>query len=351
MEAETPVAFDGAPRIVIWEMTRACSLACRHCRAEAIPARHPDELATDEAFALVDQVAECGAPLFILTGGDPLMRNDLFDIVAYAVQRGLPVAVSPSATGRLTANAIRRLAAAGCRTISLSLDAPDADTHDAFRGVKGSFLRTLAAADDAREYGVRVQVNTTLARHDVHLLREFVPLLHEVGAAAWSVFALIPVGRAAVGDMLTADELEAALLELHDIASRLSIPVKTTEAPQYRRIRIQRADAGGEPRASWRPGIGDGRGFVFVSHVGDVQPSGFFPTYTAGNVRQRRLLDLYRNYPAMRRLRRPETFEGKCGRCEFRNVCGGSRARAAALTGNPFASDPGCPYLPLDMRS
>lgn len=351
MNATLPT-YDDAPRIVIWETTRACALACRHCRATAIPRRNADELSTQEAFELVDAVRACGDPIFILTGGDPFMRDDLEQIVGYAAHHGLRVAVSPSATGRLRPERLRALAAAGCSRISLSIDAPDAAAHDGFRGVRGSFERTLRGIADARNVGLEVQINTTISRFNAHRIGAMGKLLQRLEIALWSVFFLVPVGRAVAADVLSADETEAAFAELHRVAARVPFPVKTTEAPHYRRFLMQHATPGtphhqrtagdAPPRFA---GIGDGRGFVFVSHVGEICPSGFLPL-VVGNVRAAGLLDVYRDHPTMRRLRDPDSFGGKCGVCQFRNVCGGSRARAYTMTGDPFAAEPTCAYIP-----
>lgn len=349
--------YSDAPRIVIWEMTRACALACRHCRAEAIPRRNPSELSTSEAFALVDAVRECGKPIFVLTGGDPLMRDDIYKIAEYATHRGLRVAVSPSATGRLTQTAVERLVRAGCKRISLSIDAPDAEAHDRFRGVVGSFQRTISAAQTVRELGLELQVNTTLSRFNNDRIAEMAFLVEMLGATLWSLFFLIPVGRGKEADMLDARETEDAFRQIFKIAQNVPFVVKTTEAPHYRRYVAQREasmPARERPKhntAPWMefPAIGDGKGFVFISHTGDICPSGFLP-YGVGNVRTDNLLEVYREDPVMRRLRSPETFGGKCGVCEFRRVCGGSRSRAFAITGDPFEADPACAYVPAALR-
>jgi len=342
--------YDRAPRIVIWETTRACALACRHCRAEARPKRDRLELSTAEAFSLIDQVAAFGKPLFILTGGDPMMRDDLYEIVEYGCAHGLPVSISPSATGRLTDEAIRRLALAGVRRIALSLDAPEAAEHDAFRGVRGSYARTLRAVAAARENGIGVQMNTTLSRVNVHRIEAFADLLAGLDVAMWSVFFVLPIGRATADMCLSAQESERAFARLAVVAELSSFDVKTTEAPHYRRYSMQHA-TNTLPRERLRfAGIGDGRGFIFVSHRGDVYPSGFLPL-CVGNVRRRPLVEIYRESPALRRLRRPETFGGKCGLCEFQQICGGSRARAYLASGDPFASDPSCAFVSANAAS
>ncbi|HVA38476.1 MAG TPA: TIGR04053 family radical SAM/SPASM domain-containing protein [Candidatus Dormibacteraeota bacterium] len=352
------VTYEDAPRIVIWEMTRACALACKHCRADAIPYRNPGELDTEEAYDLVDAVVDCGRPIFVLTGGDPLMRPDVYSIVEYGTRKGLRMAVSPSATGRLTPVTLAKLSAAGCRRISLSIDGPDAMTHDVFRGVKGSFDRTLAAAKAAVDLGIEVQINTTIARHNYRHIEEMAELLPPLGAVLWSVFFLVPTGRAQREQCLDAAEHEAVFAQLFDIWLRSPFDVKTTEAPHYRRYVTQRlAEMAPEDRpektrgpALRFPAIGDGKGFVFISHLGEVCPSGFLPM-VVGNVRSERLIDVYRDHPVMQRLRRPDTFSGKCGVCEFNRLCGGSRSRAYAFTGDPFAAEPCCSYLPAAVRA
>lgn len=350
-------SYSDAPRIVIWEMTRACALACQHCRAEAIPRRNPAELTTQEAFSLVDAVRECGNPIFVLTGGDPLMRDDIYKIVEYGTYRGLRMAVSPSATGRLTQTALERLARGGCKRISLSIDAPTARMHDEFRGVVGSFKRTLDAAHAARELGLELQINTTVSRFNNAHLPEIAELVESLDAVLWSAFFLVPVGRGQVSQMLDAAETEVAFAELYRISQGASFGVKTTEAPHFRRYVAQKQAAmpprerPANVRQPWSQyaAIGDGKGFVFISHKGEICPSGFLP-YTVGNVRTDNLLKVYRDDPLMQRLRTPDTFGGKCGVCEFRQLCGGSRSRAFAVSGDPFAADQSCAYVPTALK-
>ncbi len=349
--------YDEGPRVIIWEMTRACALACIHCRAKAIPQRDARELSTEEAFGLVDQVAAYGRPIFILTGGDPFMRPDLFEIVEYAAKLGLPIAVSPSGTGRLTKPALERLAAAGCRRMSLSIDGPDAESHDAFRGVKGAFDRTLAAAAHAREAGIGLQINTTIARHNNTRIKEIAALIERIGASVWTAFFLVPTGRAHREDCLDAAGFEAVFAELFDVWKTAPFMVKTTEGPHFRRYVAQHIgtlpfEQQGRMAEQFRyPSIGDGKGFVFVSHTGEICPSGFLPI-VAGNVRHDSLIDVYRSDPTFQRLRDPDRTEGKCGLCDFRQLCGGSRARAYGFTGDPFAAEPCCGYQsPEYLRS
>lgn len=338
------------PRVVIWEMTRACALACQHCRARAIPHRNAGELTTEEAFAFIDALARGGPCVFVLTGGDPFMRPDLFEIVAYAAARDLHVAVSPSGTGRLRPEALAKLYDAGCKRISLSIDGPTAQTHDAFRGVKGTFDRTVAAAHNARKAGIAVQVNTTIARHNHNQLRDMPAVLEEIDADVWTAFFLVPTGRAKIEDGLDDEATERAFGVLFDIwKSKPPFAIRTTEAPHFRRYVAQHIayiPAGERPvdAAYYRaPAIGDGKGFAFVSHVGDICPSGFLEL-TCGNVREDDLLEVYRTDPTFQRLRDPDLFNGKCGVCTYRYLCGGSRARAYGYTRDPFGPDPSCTY-------
>lgn len=344
-------SFDDAPFLVIWEATRACGLACLHCRAEAILKRDPHELTTDEAFAMVDQIASMGKPLFVVTGGDPLMRVDLREVIRHAVAAGLRVAVTPSATALLDGDALAELQLDGISRIALSLDGPDARVHDRFRGVPGTFDRTMAAAGEARRLGLPLQINTTITPHNLALVEEMAALVGDLGAVLWSVFFLVPIGRGKNLGCLDADQFEAVFARLGAVARKAPFDIKTTEAPHYRRWLAQHGLLGkpnvkaGSEGLRVRGGLGDGRGFVFVSHTGDVFPSGFLPV-AAGNLRSATLPDLYRHHPMFTALRDPSGFAGKCGRCEFRFLCGGSRARAWAVTGDWRGSDPACGHQP-----
>lgn len=349
------VDFDRAPFTVAWEITRACALRCFHCRAIAQPRRHPGELTTEEGFRLVDDIAESGAVVLVITGGDPLMRPDVAEFVAYARSRGLRVALSPSATRLVTREALARLQRVGMEMVHVSLDGATPETHDAFRGVRGSFARTAEVLRHVRELGIPLQVGTTVCRRNVDELAAIAEVVGEAGVQMWSVFFLVPTGRAQAADVLSADEHERVLEWLAEFAASAPFSVRTTAAPQYRRVLLQRAArAGGPPApgaarregyptAAW--GVNDGKGFCFVDHLGNVCPSGFLQL-PAGNVRERPLSRIYRESPLFRALRDPSQLKGKCGRCEFRTVCGGSRARAYALTGDPLAADPTCAYEP-----
>lgn len=363
---------DEQPFIVIWEVTRACDLVCQHCRADAIRQRNPAELTTAEGHRLLDDLATFGPPrpLVVLTGGDPFEREDLEDLVAHGTERGLSMSLSPSVTPKLTRPTMMRMRDAGAKAVSLSLDGATAATHDGFRGVGGVFDATFEAARMIRDLGLRLQINTTVTQGTVAELPQVLRQVIDLGASLWSVFFLVPTGRGESLDALDAHETEDVLHWLHE-ASRL-VAIKTTEAPQFRRLVLQRRAATGPPtdtgpllaqlrtdaadlfgpdgaleRHAARPplDVNAGKGFVFVDHVGAVYPSGFLPL-PAGSVRNSPITRIYREAPLLRLLRDPDALGGKCGRCEFRSVCGGSRSRAYATTSDPLATDPSCSYEP-----
>lgn len=337
--------FDQQPFIVIWEVTRACALACRHCRAEAVLRKHPLELTTQESFRLIDQVARAKPTLFVLTGGDPALRHDLQGLIRYAAQLGLRVGLSPSATPEFLRADFAELKKLGVARISLSLDGATRESHDRFRGVPGTWELTMEAIARAAAAGLPVQINTTFTRQNVGEFEAFTELLARIRPVLWSVFQLVPTGRGKMDDLLTADELEELFLRLQKHSETAPYDIKTTEGQHYRRVVLQQTKNPAALRARAPLGINDGKGFVFISHTGDIQPSGFLPI-TAGNVRRDELIDIYRDAPLFRNLRDTSRLEGKCGDCEFKNLCGGSRARAFAMTGNPFGEEPLCRYQP-----
>lgn len=336
--------YNVTPLVVIWEITRACPLACVHCRADANVRRDPRELTTAEGYGLMDQVKELGAPVFVLTGGDPLMRRDFYDLVAYGTRIGLRVSASPSATRLVTPDSMRRAQAAGLVRVAISLDGASPAVHDAFRGVPGSYELTRNCIRYAQEAGLEVQIGTTVTRQTAADLPEIAEQLARWGVALWNVFFLVPVGRGQAEQCLSAEEHERVLWWLHDTTAWAPFPIKTTEAPHYRRIA---ATLGARVPGH---GVGDGKGFVFISHIGEIQPSGFFPV-TAGDIRRDRLAHVYRDHPLFRSLRDPSLLKGKCGACEFKVTCGGSRARALAMTGDHLQSDPFCAYVPRALAS
>jgi radical SAM protein len=346
--------FSESPFLVIWEVSQACGLACRHCRASAQPERHPDELSTAESIELLQQVRALGDPLLVFTGGDPLKRPDLFELLKASTSLGLRTTVTPSATPLLTEEAVDRFKACGLARMAISLDGPEAATHDAFRGVAGSFDRSLLALRHAARIGLETQINTTVTRHNRHQLGPMADLVKQERAKLWSVFFLVVTGRAQLSDDLTAEEYESVFEFLYRTSLSVPFDIKTTEAQHYRRYVAQQRKkaglgvltaAGGLSSIQRQAGINDGKGFLFVSHTGEIFPSGFLPI-SAGNIRLTRLADAYRDSTLFRVLRDTDQLKGKCGVCEYRNLCGGSRSRAWALTGDYLQSDPRCVYVP-----
>jgi len=344
-------AFDEAPFIVFWETTQACDLVCKHCRADARPARDAEELTLAEGMRLLDEVRAMGCPLVVLTGGDPAKRPDLVDLVRHGTAIGLRVALTPSATPLVTPDLLERLAGAGLARLAVSLDGATAATHDGFRGVAGSFARTLAILRDARAIGLTTQVNTSVTDLNVGELEAIAERLRGLAITLWGVFFLVPTGRGEALRVLDPDAAEAVLERLVTIARTAPFDVKTTAAPHFRRVLLQhqvrrREILGIDDGIGRAPrGVNDGQGIVFVSHRGEVFPSGFLPV-PCGSVRREGLAEIYRRHPVFRALRDPELLGGKCGACEFRRVCGGSRARAYAVTGDLFAEEPACAYRP-----
>ncbi|MGC5324143.1 TIGR04053 family radical SAM/SPASM domain-containing protein [Brevibacillus sp. SYSU BS000544] len=349
--------YDQNPFIVIWEVTRACALKCLHCRAEAQPLADPRQLSNEEGKNLIDQIAQMGDPLLVFTGGDPLMRPDLQDLTRYAISKGLRVSMTPSATPRVTLDAMAKAKEAGLARWAFSVDGPNAEIHDKFRGTRGSFDLTVKALANLKELGLPIQINTTVSRYNADKLEEMAALVEEWGAVLWSVFFLVPTGRGQMDDMVSAEEHERIFNWLLKKTREVSYGIKTTAAPAFRRVALQNKEAiqasGKIDLKEKRPdflgraesGVNDGNGFVFISHIGEVQPSGFLPI-VAGNVRETPLAEIYRENQIFKDLRDPSKLKGKCGACEFRKLCGGSRARAYGITGDYLESDPSCVYIP-----
>ncbi len=369
------VDFDKTPFTVAWETTRACALRCVHCRAEAIPRRDPRELTTEEGFRLIDQLVEIGGPILIITGGDPMMRPDLFDLISYATQSGLRVAMSPSATALVTRERLKKARDAGVTRTHISLDGATAESHDAFRKTPGSFKRTLEIMDMLADLGMSLQIGTTVSRHNLHELDRIAEIAAERKAVMLNFFFLVPTGRGSHEDMISPEEHEQVFNWMYDLSKVAPFDVRSTAAQHYRRVVIQRrrqeaAEAARRGEASGPPtgpggsmfltgagysfadglgqstmkGVNDGNGFAFISHIGDVCPSGFLQI-PAGNVRTQSFVDIYRNSPLFRELRDYTKLKGKCGLCDFRDVCGGSRARAFGVTGDYLESEPYCVYV------
>lgn len=353
--------FDQAPFAIAWEVTRACAFACVHCRADAQHQRDPRELSTREGFNLINRFRAFGDPILIFTGGDPMMRKDLFDLIAYATEVGLRCSLTPTATALPTKERLRRAKEAGIRRIALSLDAPSPEVHDAFRQVQGSWDRTMAILRNAQAVGLSAQVNTTVTKHNLDLLPAMVEFVRQVEAVQWSVFFLVPTGRAQAAQMISAEEHERVFHWLYDLSKQAPFDIKATAAPMYRRVAIERLreEVGDEGTVTFqgagfqyddglhRPmkGVNDGKGFLFISHIGEIMPSGFLPI-SAGSVRAVDVVETYRRHPLFRDLRDVNKLKGKCGMCEYREVCGGQRGRAYGVTGDYLEVDPACAYKP-----
>lgn len=376
MRFASRVDLDRAPILVFWETTRACLLACRHCRAEAIDRPLPGQLSTEEGAALLRDLARFGQrpPVLVLTGGDPLMRADLFDLIGLARSLGIPVALAPSVSPVLAPVLATRLRELDVRSVSISLDGATAPTHEGIRQVPGHLLRTVVALDLLVREGFTVQVNTAVMRENAAELADIAVLLRTLGVSVWEVFFLVKVGRGASVEELSPPECEDVAHFLVD-ASRYGLTVRTVEAPFFRRVAAWRREAephdpvarfslgplyrqlvarlrerlgepDGPPRAQ-SAGTRDGKGIVFVAHDGHVYPAGFLPV-SLGNVRERSIVDIYRHHPLLRAIREAR-FAGRCGVCEYRDLCGGSRARAYAASGDPLGEDPACPYVPAGL--
>lgn len=357
--------FNLAPFTIAWEVTRACAFACVHCRANAQHQPDPAQLGTEESLRLIDRMKDFGSPILIFTGGDPMLRRDLVELIAYATQKGLRCSLSPTATELPTLERLMQVKEAGIRRIALSLDAPTPQVHDAFRQVPGSWERTMNILKNAHSVGLSAQVNTTVSTHNLHILQDMVPFIEQVNAVQWSVFFLVPTGRAQSENMISAQEHEEVFNWLYDLSQRSAFDIKVTAAPMYRRVAIQRrkAESNGSPVTFQgagfqyadgldRPtrGVGDGNGFLFISHIGDIQPSGFLPI-SAGNVRTNDVVEVYRTSELFMNLRDANKIKGKCRVCEYRHVCGGQRGRAYGITGDYLESDPACVYQPSPRKN
>jgi len=347
--------FSRNPMLVYWEMTQACGLACKHCRAEAMPNPHPQELNTEESKRFLRQLVDFSDPLphLILTGGDPLSRKDIYPLIDYANGLGLEVSITPSATPELTNDAITKLKEHGIQSMGLSLDGSCAEKHDAIRAVPGTFERTMEAARHCGRLGLPIQVNTLVAEETADDLPAIYKLLRtSFPVMRWSLFFLIAVGRGKALNEVTPEEGEAIMRWVFDLSMRAPFAVKTTEAPSYRRIAIEKMRSSGVAAPAMKTTsvykgfqIRDGHGIVFVSHLGDIYPSGFLPLH-CGNVKTGSLVEVYRSSDIFRALHSPDQFHGNCGACEYSHICGGSRARAYAHTGDVLGTDPFCPYQP-----
>lgn len=389
------IDFEKAPFIAIWEVTRACDLRCVHCRAEAIPNRDPEELTREQGFKLIEELrafSETAPPLFVITGGDPLKSPYVYDYIKKADEVGLRVAVTPSATGLLTREAIHKMKENGLTRMAISLDGSTAEIHDNFRRQPGSYDHTIRAIKDALAEGITVQINTTISRWNVNDIDNLCELMQKFGLTLWAAFFLVPTGRGEEKDEITPQQYEEVLAKLYRTAKKADFDLKTTAAPHYRRVVLQSqreagssADSGaylrprsgegsaedrkqdaGPPAWVMRPmlpggwargdsigraarGVNDGNGFIFIDHVGEVYPSGFLPL-KCGNVKKQSVIDIYRNNVHLKRMRDFSQLKGKCWACDYRDVCGGARSRSFAVTGDYMASEPYCVYVPPALR-
>jgi radical SAM protein len=361
--------FDDRPLLVFWETTKACSLACLHCRANAQSERGSDDLSTAEGFDLINDLAAIGKPrpILILTGGDCLMRDDIVALAAHGNRMKVPVAIAPSVSPKLTSTILGELRALNVKTASLSLDGGIPGTHDAVRGIDGHFEATLRAISTLKTHGYSVQINTTVMRRNISELADIAALMHGSAIDAWEVFFLINTGRGIGIDAPTASENEEICHFLVD-ASRYGFIVRTVEAPFFRRVAYERHGISdlpmestfgrgplyshlrdrlhaqlGSPMGPVRaPSVStrDGKGIIFIASNGDVYPSGFMPL-RLGTIREQSLVDIYRDHELLRSIRSAD-FTGHCGTCEHADLCGGSRARAFVTSGDPLGEDPGC---------
>lgn len=364
------IDFNMNPYIVIWEVTRACQLKCIHCRADAQNRPDPMELSPEEGLKLIDHIYEMGNPMLVFTGGDCMMREDLFELAEYAVKKGMRVSMTPSATDNVTKEKMERAKEAGLSRWAFSLDGPTPEIHDHFRGTPGSFNLTIEKVKYLNELKMPLQLNTVISRYNYEYLEQMAELMKELKVVMWYIFLLVPTGRGQLDACLTPAEHEKVFRWLYELSKTAPYDIKTTAAQHYRRVVFQQKTRehsvnkdeiryedtltkdmasviDGLKRAP--KGVNDGNGFVFISHTGDVMPSGLLPL-VGGNVREKPLADIYRDSQIFKDLRNPDQYKGKCGVCEFRYVCGGSRSRTYAVTGDYMGSEPFCVYIPETMR-
>ncbi|OGW82232.1 MAG: hypothetical protein A3G33_10560 [Omnitrophica bacterium RIFCSPLOWO2_12_FULL_44_17] len=365
--------FNQRPFLVIWETTHACDLECIHCRASAEPNPDPNELTHEEGLRVIREVKEMGTPILIFSGGDPLKRKDLPDLIRYAKSLGLRTGAIPAVTPLLTRERIKELKDCGLDQIAFSLDAADQAEHDKFRKVEGVFKRTLESVAIANEYGLAVQINSLINVHNSEQLDELIKLVGNLKIVFWEVFFLVPTGRGKELPLLVAEKFDAAFEKIYALSHHVKFIVKVTEAPHYRKFYFEKEiakhgisidslslneidmpaflkkSAGPGGSIGHAPqGVNSGKGFIFISHLGEVMPSGFLPI-VAGNVREKSLKEIYRNAPLLKELRDPDLLKGRCGICPFRSICGGSRSRAYAVRGDYLEEDDCCSYQPSKL--
>lgn len=363
-----------SPMIVYVELTQACDLACIHCRANANPNRSNDELTTKEIFNLVDNVVQFSdgssngnsmtTPAIVFTGGDPLKRPDLFDILQYSISKGIRTCIAPSITPLLTDDILTKFKDMGIARIAFSLDGSNAKIHDSFRGIDGAYNRTIAAITHTAKLNFPLQVNTTVTKENLNDIENIGYLVRLfLNIVMWSVFFLVPTGRAKLEHDISAEEYEKAFDIMYRVSRASHFEVKSTEAPHYRRFVIQKNKSISKEnindfneqssmlnlqpsmKIGRLPNANDGKGIIFVSHIGQVFPSGFLQI-PCGNIKKDSIVSIYRESPTFKLLRDFSQLKGKCGKCEFKNICGGSRSRSFYLTDDLMGSDPKCIYIP-----
>ncbi len=340
-------------RLVAWETTRRCNLACKHCRAVAEDHPYENELDTRASFKLLEQIREVGEPIIILTGGEPLLRHDIFDIAAFGTKLGLRMVMAPNGT-LITKETAKKMKDSGIKRISVSLDGSTPETHDAFRGIQHAFEKSIQGIKIAKDAGIEFQINTTITKTNLSEIPKILKLAEALGAVAHHIFLLVPTGRGKyiLDGEINAQEYEETLNWFYDQREKVKLQLKATCAPHYYRILRQRSRKEGKTVTFETHGLDAvtrgclaGTGFCFISHVGRVQTCGFLDV-ECGNITRQSFKDVWENSPVFNQLRNLDNLENKCGICEFKRVCGGCRARAYEATGNYLAEEPLCSYQP-----
>ncbi len=367
-----PIDYNSKPILIFWETTKACDLACKHCRASALLEALPDEMDIEQSLSFVEQIKQFGAPypVLILTGGDIMKKRGLGQILQRAKELGIPASMSPSATPLLNEESFSMMKSKGVKSLSLSLDGASSETHDWLRGYIGTFDKTVELARRIISEGFTLQINTTVFKKNVHELPQLLKILIETKVKTWEVFSLIKTGRGIDREDLDTEAYEDVFNYL-EFASRYGISIRTVEAPFFRRILLERekkeykggtlynklieetvnllGTPGDRPKGHTSQ-TRDGKGIIFVAHNGDVNPSGFLPI-NLGNVKENSIVEIYRNNETLIKLRDSKNFKGRCGACEYADICGGSRSRAYSYFEDIFQEDPRCKYVPESMKA
>ncbi len=342
-----------APYVVVWESTKACDFACKHCRAKAIPNRLPNELNEEEVLSLIDDLSSLGVKIFVISGGDALKRDDIVEIIKYSSKR-ITTALSPSGS-RIDINTAKKLKEAGVSIASISVDGPE-EIHDEFRGVKGAFQIAMKAINSFKQIGIPVQINTTISKYNINHLEKVKETVLSLNPINWDIFVLIPTGRATREMMITPEENEMLMRKVYNWRHKEGINVRMTCNPYYIRVSNELGSKPLPPDTKYgrrsiegARGCMAGNGYAFISYDGTVYPCGFLPL-PAGNIRFKKFSEIYNESPIFNSLRNPNSLKGKCGICEYRTVCGGCRARSYSITKDYLAEDPFCLYTPKRVR-